>query len=113
MTGRCQRDAGERRALQAIAPRAATGGDQDVPGLHFLLDVLDRDRAHRSAEDEWVVDVSLVESDGTAGGRNAHAVAVIANTTHYAAHDAQRMNHVLRLDVRFMRIRRPEAEHVQ
>ena len=84
-----------------------------MAGLHFLGDVLDRDDAGGAAEDEGIVDEGVVELDRAIDGGDAHAVAVIAHAAHHATHDAERMDHVLGLDVFLLDVRRAKAEHIE
>ena len=81
-------EAGERRAVNAVAAGPAADRDDQVAGLHLLERLVRRDDADRAAEDERVRQIAIVEEDRAVDRGNAHAVAVIAHPGDDALHDA-------------------------
>ena len=107
-----ERCGGEGGTLEAVLAGATTGGDEQMAGLHFLGDVLDRDDAGGAAEHQGIVNEGVVKLDRAIDGGDAHAVAVVAHAAHHATHDAEGVDDVLRFDVFLFDVGRAKAEDV-
>ncbi len=109
---RGQTGRGERRTVDAVAPRPAADGDDQVGRTCRLLSAVYRDQADGAAEDERVGEVALVEADGAVDCRDADAVAVVAHTGNDAPHHLERVQHAGRQVLRF-HVERAEAKDVR
>ena len=102
----------ERRAVNAVASRAASHRDDEVAGMDLLLDLADRDHRGRAAIDQRVTEVSLVEEHRPVDGRDAHAVAVVAHARDDALHHGLRVQSPRRQRIE-RRVGRSETEDVR
>ena len=80
-----QLGAGERRAVNAVAARAAADGDDQIAGLRLLERLVARNQPDVAAEDQRIAEVAVVEVHRAVDRGNAHAVAVVAHARDDAA----------------------------
>src|SRR5207249_3307172 len=91
---------------------AAADYDDLIARARFLSAAVNRDQADGAAVNERVAQVALVEQDRAVHGRDAHAVAVVADAGHDALHHFFRVQHAGRQRFR-RRVGRGETEYVR
>ena len=68
-------------------------GEASTKTSRFLAATVHRDQADSAAEYKWIAEIALVKEDSAVDGRNADAVAIVADAGHHALHHLDRMQH--------------------
>ena len=107
-----QLDAREGSAMDSVAPRAATGHDDQIPFSDLPLGGVARHDPHRSAEHQRIAEIAGMEGDGAGDRGDPHSVAVVANAGHDPREEPLGRDHPRR-QVGGRRVRGCDAENVE
>src|SRR5262245_53518570 len=86
-------DRRERRAVDSVATRTATHGDDEVTWLGIFFGAIAWNQSDVATKYEWIAQVTLIKANGAIDRRDSHAVSVIAHAGDDPFHDPLRMQH--------------------